>query len=254
MKLKRVGKMGSGEHRGKRRVKENQKRKEGECATRRVSPAFALLPPPEAGRSLQAPRSGWARRLVLHRPTETSAPFTRFAPPLFSRCLDDGAQPASPRAPAARRIPRDPAGPEQRPVLPSAKSLLPPSSSRKGKRKAGTSKPALPLPAFLGGLKQKVPFCDSLERKEGGGSQELRVPKLSKLADRTHAARSASAGAPTLQTPSGIGVEGPACRVPAAVSTHSSCGRSLPEVPEEKGWLAVEGDQRKNFFFSHFAA
>ena len=53
-----------------------------------------------------------------------------------------------------------------------AKPPLPlPSSSRKGKRQDRTSKPTLPLPLFLGELKQKVRFCDSLERKEGGGSK-----------------------------------------------------------------------------------
>ena len=180
-----------------------------------VSPALPFSLPPEARKSLQAQHSGWVSGMLICRPWRKSArfplPHSRSRLPLSEGRkavlleTQGSCSPRSRRAQAASS------------TVTLAKPPLPlPSSSRKGKRQDRTSKPTLPLPLFLGELKQKVRFCDSLERKEGGGSKELRVPKLSWLADKTHAACSASAGAPTPRRPSVLGAEqsrgqGPIC-------------------------------------------
>ncbi|XP_043726861.1 uncharacterized protein LOC122673290 [Cervus elaphus] len=123
-----------------------------------------------------------------------------------------------------------------------------PSSSRKGKRQDRTSKPTSPLPLFLGELKQKVRFCDSVEREEGGGSKELRVPKLSWFADQTHAARSASAGAPTPRGPRGL------ARSRRGVGDRfaSPCAPGPRRRSYKEGVVNGGGRSIKGVFFSSF--
>ena len=161
-----------------------------------VSPALPFSLPPEARESLQAQPSGWVSGTWICRPWRESAcfplPHSRSRLPLsggWKAVLPEtqgSCSPGSRRAQAASSS------------VSLAKPPLPlPSSSRKGKRQDRTSKPASPLPLFLGELKQKVRFCDSGEGEEGGGSKEVRVPKLSWFADQTRAACSASAGAPS---------------------------------------------------------
>lgn len=181
---------------GKRLVKENQKRKKV-CHAVCCFSCSSLALPPEARKSLQAQRSGWARELFIYGPTKRSARYTPTDPrrrglPLVR--MMEGSR-GNPERSQPWRTPLDPAGAEQRrAAFPPSRKASPPSSSRKGKRKDLTSTPTLPLPLFLEELKQKVPFRDSLDRKEGGGGKERLVPKLSKLADKTHPSFRASAG------------------------------------------------------------
>ena len=71
------------------------------------------------------------------------------------------------------------------------------------------------------------------------------MPKLSKFSDKTHAACGASAGPPTPRRPSELGVERARGQGPTSVPVRSSSGEKEPllEVPAEKTWSAVEGDQ-----------
>lgn len=181
-------------------------------------------------------------RALHSQPNKKSRPPhpSRSAPPPIVPSPDDGGQRAKPRealAPAdpGSRIPRGARRSAQL-SLPPAKPP-PPSSSRKGKRKDRTSKPTLPLPLFLEELRQKVPFCDSLDRKEGGGGQETPVPERRKFADSTHPCRSASAGrtnsAEAARAGSGVApaAGAPLRPPPAPEARRTRCAR----FPQEKG-------------------